>query len=445
MATDGHHHDNSLTPLRHVVARLLEPELDIANKDFSGKRVLLRADFNVPVERDTVTDASRITAVLPTIQLLLQAGAKVVLASHFGRPEPKKQSREQMAAQFSLRPVAELLGQELGGAFRGLAPDCIGADTEAAVAALADGQALLLENTRFHAGDTSNSPEFSKALAQLCDVFVNDAFGVSHRDQGSVTGVVPYVAEAYPGPLIRKELQNLGQHLYSPKRPLCCVLGGAKVADKIGVVSALIEMADVVLVGGRMAFTLLASQGVMVGSTQVEEEWLEPCRRMVSRAAAKGVKLLLPHDVVLSSSLDAPVAVATQVLTVDCCTADKPCIPAGMYGVDIGPATCAEFAAQLRRCQTVFWNGPMGKFEIPDFAAGTLAIAQAMDAASGDGSVTIIGGGDSVAAVQQAGLAGRITHISTGGGASLELIEDKGMPGLRALVGRQQQQQQRHD
>ncbi|KXZ56079.1 hypothetical protein GPECTOR_2g961 [Gonium pectorale] len=285
MVEDGRAEKESL---REVVRGLLRPELDVTRVDLAGRRVLLRADFNVPVDdaTGTVTDASRVTAVLPTIRLLLGKGARVILASHFGRPEPKKQSREQMKALYSLCPVATLLEAELGTAFQGLAGDCIGPEAEAAVASLQDGQAVLLENTRFHAGDAANSADMAAALAALCDVFVNDAFGVVHRDQASVTGVTAFVRECYPGPLVRRELEQLGGRLYEPVRPLGVLLGGAKVADKIGVVGALIEQADVVAVGGRMAFTLLAAAGVSVGSTQIEADWLEPCRRMMARAAA---------------------------------------------------------------------------------------------------------------------------------------------------------------
>ncbi|GFR40366.1 hypothetical protein Agub_g914 [Astrephomene gubernaculifera] len=549
-------------PLQDVVETLLQPNLDISSKEFAGKRVLLRVDFNVPIDEATgrVTDASRINAVLPTIKLLLSKNARVILASHFGRPEPKKQTCSDMQALYSLSPVSRWLEQELGtSVFRGLAEDCIGVEAESAVAALQDGQVLLLENTRFHSGDGSNCPAFSASLAALCDVFVNDAFGVVHRDQGSVTvggrggwglvgcgagstlpscpmllpcvlkpargtircqdtsatrvrlrpprppctfaaipslllqpcyalrpsignllpfsslssslhgarfptappcvglggiagwfaepscqsppllrcpqGVTRFVPQCYPGPLVRRELSQLADRLYEPERPLGVVLGGAKVADKIGVLAALIEQADVVLVGGRMAFTLLAARGVAVGATQIEENWLEPCRRMMARAAARGTRLLLPSDVLWSASLAGPGPEGgVQQLTPTCCTADSPCIPAGRYGVDIGPDTAAAFREALLGCRTIFWNGPMGKFEVPEFGAGTLAVARAMDEASRRGAITIIGGGDSVAAVTAAGLAGNIKHISTGGGASLELIEGTGMPGLRALV-----------
>ncbi|KAG2434392.1 hypothetical protein HYH02_012404 [Chlamydomonas schloesseri] len=460
--------DDPRRPLRDVVRDLISPDLDVANVDVSGKRVLLRVDFNVPVDEATgvVTDASRITAALPSIRLLAGCGARLILASHFGRPEPKKQSRAQMEAAYSLAPVAAWLDRELNGGssngsssdgaandnrnnsaaaangtgssgkvFVGLAPDCVGPEAEAAVAALQPGQVLLLQNTRFHAGDGANDPGFSGALAALCDVFVQDAFGVVHRDQGSVTGITVHVAECYPGPLVRRELTELAHRLFEPARPLGVVLGGAKVADKIGVVAALVELADVVAVGGRMAFTLLAARGVSVGSTQIEADWLEPCRRMMARAAERGTQLLLPGDVLWSSSLAAPVDTGVQLLTLDCCTEDSPCIPAGRYGVDIGPETMAAFRQALLGCKTIFWNGPMGKFEVPEFGKGTVAVAQAMDEASRErGAITIIGGGDSVAAVTAARLDGAITHISTGGGASLELIEGKGMPGLRALL-----------
>ncbi|KAF5830330.1 phosphoglycerate kinase [Dunaliella salina] len=295
-------------------------------------------------------------------------------------------------------------------------------------------QVCLLENTRFHAGDTKNDPAFAAAFGKLAHVFVCDAFGVVHRDQGSITGVTQHVEASYPGPLIRHELTYLSQYLEEPKRPLGVVMGGSKVADKIGVLWALIKKADVLLIGGRMAFTFLAAKGVCVGATQVEEAWLQPALEMLAAAEARGVKLLLPCDVLVSNSLEAPQKEHIVELGVNCCVPEAPCVPAGQFGVDIGPSSNALFTKALAQCGTIFWNGPMGKFEVPAFALGTQAVARAVADATKSGAVTVVGGGDSVAAISQMGLASHVSHISTGGGASLEFVEGKGMPGLRALA-----------
>lgn len=441
--------------LGDVVRALLADDMDVAQVEaLHGKRVLLRADLNVPINSSdgAISDASRIEAVLPTIRLLLAKGARVAVASHFGRPEPKKESVEAMKAHSSLAPVARYLQGALGAAFAGLSPDCIGADAEARVARLQPGEALLLENTRFHAGDTGNSDEFAAALARLADVFVNDAFGVVHRDQGSVTGVVRHVAAAaaaagsqpphhrvcFPGPLVRRELLFLSRNvLEAPVRPLAVVVGGAKVADKIGVLKSLIRSADVVMVGGKMALTFLAAQGRVFGAGQVEEAWVGAAGEMAAQAEAAGKRLLLPNDFLVSDSLDAPVN--TYVLSFDTCCAphsegSRSCGRPGTFAVDIGPKTAARFSAALTGCNTVFWNGPMGKFEVPEFGAGTRAVADALAAATRRGCVTIVGGGDSVSAINQAGVSADVSHISTGGGASLELVEGKVLPGLRALT-----------
>ncbi|KAL6750909.1 phosphoglycerate kinase [Haematococcus lacustris] len=426
-----------MSELNTSVRVLLSDERDLSRylPSLKGMTVLLRADLNVPTREDrTVADENRITAVLPTITMLLRAGSKVAIASHFGRPSPNKQTWAQMTAASSLDSVARVLSQRLGKQFVGLAPDCIGPKAQACVAGLQPGQACLLENTRFHAGDVDNDPAFARALGQLADVYVLDAFGVMHRDQASVTGVIAHVAASFPGPLVRHELKFLMHYMEEPVRPLAVVVGGAKVADKIGVLGSLIPKSDVVLVGGRMAFTFLAAQGVSVGATQVEEDKLQDASAMLALAEARGVQLLLPCDVRVSRSLEGPEGLALSDLTRTCCSPDKPCLPEGAYGIDIGPASEAQFVEALKRCKTIFWNGPMGKFEVPEFASGTRAIAQALAEATAGGAITIVGGGDSAAAVNDLGLASSMSHISTGGGASLELVEGRALPGVTALA-----------
>lgn len=295
----------------------------------------------------------------------------------------------------------------------------------------------LLENTRFHPGDAADDPAFAQQLAALCDLFVLDGFGVAHRAQGSVSGVALALPPEcrFPGPLVRSELRLLGAAvLTQPRRPLAVVLGGAKVKDKIGVIKALIRVADTIVVGGRMAFTFLAARGVAVGATQVEGAWLERCREMEAAAVAAGVKLLLPCDALVSRSLDAPVDCHVVPLTVGCCTADRPCVPADAFGVDIGPETSAQFSIALASCATILWNGPMGKYEVPAFSAGTNAMVGAAVAARAAGGVVVVAGGDSVAALAAAGRTAAVTHVSTGGGASLRLLEGLDMPGLSALL-----------
>ncbi|KAJ9530413.1 hypothetical protein QJQ45_000787 [Haematococcus lacustris] len=370
----------NMSELNTSVRVLLSDERDLSRylPSLKGMTVLLRADLNVPTREDrTVADENRITAVLPTIAMLLGAGSKVAIASHFGRPSPNKQTWAQMTAASSLDSVARVLSQRLGKQFVGLAPNCIGPKAQACVAGLQPGQACLLENTRFHAGDVDNDPDFARALGQLADVYVLDAFGVMHRDQASVTGVIAHVAASFPGPLVRHELKFLMHYMEEPVRPLAVVVGGAKVADKIGVLGSLIPKSDVVLVGGRMAFTFLAAQGVSVGATQVEEdklqvreEWMAKYKlvldasAMLALAEARGVQLLLPCDVRVSRSLEGPEGLALSDLTRTCCSPDKPCLPEGAYGIDIGPASEAQFVEALKRCKTIFWNGPMGKFEV---------------------------------------------------------------------------------
>jgi phosphoglycerate kinase len=455
-------------PLADVVAQLLSPACDIATQDFRGQRVLVRADLNVPLARDgSVADRSRLDAALPTLRQLADGGARVIVASHLGRPEPGKESEAEMRRRDSLRPVAALLADALGSVFIGMADDCAGASACNTVSRLRDGQArlpraalewpfppvvasrpltagraarrtrqvCLLENTRFEPGDVADDPTLAAHMATLCDVFVLDGFGVCHRAQASVTGVARAAPRRFPGPLVRRELQFLGKALDTPVRPFAVVIGGMKVRDKIGVLWALIKKADVILVGGKMAFTFLAARGIEVGATQIEPDFVPVAREMEAAAAAAGVKLLLPCDVVVSSSADEPRDVRTVQLRLGCCTKEQPCLPPGSLGMDIGPAAAAEFAAALAPCRTVLWNGPMGRFEVPAFAEGTHALMRALADAHGRGAVTVAAGGDSVAALNGAGLADAMSHVSTGGGASLQLLEGKSMPGLEALLG----------
>ncbi|WIA38673.1 hypothetical protein OEZ86_001979 [Tetradesmus obliquus] len=313
-------------------------------------------------------------------------------------------------------------------------PDCVGSAAQAAVQQLQPGQACLLENLRFHSGEAASEPSFAQQLAALGDVYVSDAFGVAHREQASVTGVLQHMAACYPGLLMQSELRYLHSTCHTPERPFGVVIGGAKVRDKIGVLQALVSSADVLLIGGRMAFTFLAAEGVACGRTQIEEDWLEACRVMRESAAARGVKLLLPRDIVVARSLDDDCGCCTVPLTVSCCTPEAPCVPNGCYGLDIGPETAAAFTEAIQGCKTVFWNGPMGRFEVPGFAAGTHAVARAMGQATAAGSTTIVGGGDSVSAINEMQPPPAISYISTGGGASLQLIQGQLLPGIRALA-----------
>ena len=448
--------------LHDVVQRLLSPALDIAQRDLRGQRVLVRADLNVPLSRDgggaRVADRERIDAALPTLRLLADGGARVVVASHLGRPRPGEEPADEMRARDSLAPVAAVLATELGAAFAGMASDCAGPSASALVASLRDGQArrgvakpesshsrahhafcaapqvCLLENTRFERGDTADDPQLAAALAKLCDAYVLDGFGVCHRAQASVSGVARCVASRFPGPLVRRELQYLGAALDAPARPFGVVLGGMKVRDKIGVLWALIKKADVICIGGKMAFTFLAARGIAVGATQIEADFVEDARKMEAAAAAAGVKLLLPADVVVSASADEPRELRTLALRPGCCTAEAPCLPPGVFGMDIGPEAAHEFSSAIEACRTVFWNGPMGRFEVPAFAEGTAQVMRALAEAHRSGTVTVAAGGDSVAALNAAGLHAAVTHVSTGGGASLQLLEGHSMPGLEALL-----------
>ena len=389
----------------------------VLHLDCAGRRVLVRVDFNVPVANGEVTDDTRIVAALPTVRYLLEKHARVILCSHLGRPKGGPDVKN------SLKPVRErlsrLLRQDVAWA-----DDCVGPAAEAAAAALGDGQVLLLENLRFHAEEEKNDPAFAQALAKLGECYVNDAFGTAHRAHASTEGVTHYLKPAVAGLLMKNELDYMGAALESPKRPFVALLGGSKISGKIDVITALLPKVDRLLIGGAMMFTFLKAQGKPVGKSLVEDDRLDVARDVMAQAAELGKELVLPTDCVASSAPDgsAP-GIAKPVGQ----------LAAGEMGVDIGPESLALFASKLRDAKTVVWNGPMGIFEVPAFAAGTMGVAKAMSELKGHGAVTVVGGGDSVAAVQQSGLAERFSHLSTGGGASLEFLEGKVLPGVAAL------------
>jgi phosphoglycerate kinase len=391
----------------------------IRDLELAGKRVLVRVDFNVPLKDGVVTDDTRIRETLPTLRLAMERGARLVLASHLGRPKGGPDPK------FSLWPAAKKL-EELLGKPVAFAKDCVGPGAEGQSKALHDGEILVLENVRFHAEEEKNDEEFSKQLAALCDgLFVCDAFGSAHRAHASVVGIARFVKHAAAGLLMEKELAYLGKALSAPARPFVAIIGGAKVSDKIEVVENLMKVADAMLIGGGMAYTFLKSQGLPIGKSLVEEDKLDLARKILADAKARNFKLMLPVDHVVAPAFkaDAPATVVSVGNT-----------PAEQMGLDIGPQTVAAYAAEISRAKTILWNGPMGVFEMPAFAAGTLAIAQAVAAATGAGATSIVGGGDSVAAVQQSGVAGAISHISTGGGASLEFLGGAKLPGVEALT-----------
>ena len=413
----------------------------VADVDVSGKKVLLRCDFNVPQDKKTgaITSDKRIVAALPTIQYLLEHGAAVIACSHLGKPEPvfdkwvKKQLEkgkdpaeltqeawEKSLRKLTLAPVAQRLSQLLGREVL-FAHDVVGEDAAAKAAALQPGQILLLENTRFEKGEAKNDPEFAKKLASFADIYVSDAFGAVHRAHASTAGVAAYLP-AVSGFLIEKELRVMGGALENPKRPLVAILGGSKVSSKIGVINNLLEIADTIIIGGGMAYTFSAAQGGKIGNSLLESEWMDYANEMVKKAADKGVKLLLPVDTVIADRFapDADTAVVKAGQ-----------IPDGWEGLDIGPETVKLYCAAVADAGTVIWNGPMGVFEFDKFAVGTRAVAEAL---SKTDAITIVGGGDSAAAVEQLGYADKMTHISTGGGASLEFLEGKELPGVACLL-----------
>ncbi|MDE7010918.1 MAG: phosphoglycerate kinase [Oscillospiraceae bacterium] len=384
--------------------------------DVKGKKVLLRCDFNVPQDPDTraITDDKRIRAALPTIQYLLEQGAAVIACSHLGKPKNGPEEK------FSLKPVAVRLGELLGKDVI-MAADVVGEDAKAKAAALSAGQVLLLENTRFEKGETKNDPALAKAMADMAEVYVSDAFGAVHRAHASTAGVAAYLP-AVSGFLIEKELEIMGGALANPKRPLVAILGGSKVSSKIGVINHLLDIADTIIIGGGMAYTFAKAQGGSVGKSLLEADWLDYCNEMTAKAKEKGVSLLLPADTLCAAEFSKDAAPVLH---------DVMSIPEDMMGMDIGPKTIETYTAAVKDAGTVIWNGPMGVFEFPAFAEGTRAVAKAL---ADTDAITIIGGGDSAAAVAQLGYAEKMTHISTGGGASLEFLEGKELPGVACLL-----------
>ena len=385
-----------------------------------GKKVLVRCDFNVPLKDGVITDENRITAALPTIQKLLADGAKVILCSHLGKVKNGPNEKE------SLAPVAKRLSELLNKDVVFAADDVVvGENAKKAVAEMNDGDVVLLQNTRFRPEETKNGEAFSKELASLCDIYVNDAFGAAHRAHCSTVGVASFVEEAAVGYLMGKELKYLGNAVEDPQRPFVTILGGAKVADKLNVIENLLNKADTLIIGGGMAYTFLAAKGYSVGTSLLDETKIDYCKDMLKKAEEKGVQILLPVDVTITKAFPDPIDAEIEVQV---CDADK--IPADMMSLDIGPKTAELYAEAVKSAKTVVWNGPMGVFENPILAKGTIAVAESL--AETD-AVTIIGGGDSAAAVNTLGFGAKMTHISTGGGASLEFLEGKALPGIEAV------------
>ena len=389
----------------------------IEDVNVAGKRVLCRCDFNVPTKNGKITSDKRIVAAMPTIKYLVDHNAKVILCSHMGKP--KGEWKPELSLQVVADRISELLGKPVI-----MAKDVVGEDAKAKAAALKDGEVMLLENTRFEKGETKNDPELSKALASMADLFVNDAFGTAHRAHSSTAGVADYLP-AVCGYLVQKEVSIMGKALADPERPFVAILGGAKVSDKLNVINNLLEKVDTLIIGGGMAFTFLAAKGYNIGKSLVDSEKIDYCKEMMAKAEAKGVKLLLPVDAVVAASFPNPIDAEIEVETV---AADA--IPADKMGLDIGEKSQALFAEAVKSAKTVVWNGPMGVFENPTQAKGTIAVAQALADST---AVTIVGGGDSAAACEQLGFADKITHISTGGGASLEFLEGLELPGIACL------------
>ena len=396
-------------------------KMTIEDLNPTGKRVLVRCDFNVPMKDGVITNDNRIVAALPTLKYLLERGAKLILCSHLGKPKNGPE------AKFSLAPVAVRLSELLGRPVVFADDDeVVGPKARAAVAAMKDGDVVLLQNTRFRAEETKNLDAFSKDLASLADIYVNDAFGSAHRAHCSTVGVTQYVKETAVGYLMQKEIAYLGNAVENPVRPFVAILGGAKVADKLSVIENLLSKVDTLIIGGGMAYTFLKAKGLEVGTSLVDNEKLDYCSEMLKKAEAKGVQLLLPSDAVIADSFPDPIDAPIQVSVVDASA-----IPADKMGLDIGPKTQALFAGAVKTAKTVVWNGPMGVFENPVLAEGTIAVAKAL---ADTDATTIIGGGDSAAAVMQLGFADKMTHISTGGGASLEYLEGKVLPGVAAIA-----------
>jgi phosphoglycerate kinase len=394
-------------------------KLTIKELDLRGKRVFLRVDFNVPLKDGVVSDDTRIRETLPTLRLAMERGARLVLASHLGRPKGARNEK------YSLKPAAKKLEELLGKRVE-FSDDCIGAEAESKSKSLKDGDVLLLENVRFHAAEEKNDQAFSKQLAALCDgLFVCDAFGSAHRAHASVVGITHFVKQSAAGLLMERELAYLGKAISNPERPFVAILGGAKVSDKIEVVENLMKIADVLLIGGGMAYTFLKAQGQAIGKSLVENEKLDLAKKILDDARARNFKFLLPVDNVIAPEFKAD-ATATVV--------EVGAIPDDQMGLDIGPRTMTLYGAEIAKAKTIVWNGPMGVFEMPAFAKGTLAIAKAVASATEADAISIVGGGDSVAAVHQSGVSDKISHISTGGGASLEFLGGRKLPGVEALT-----------
>jgi phosphoglycerate kinase len=390
----------------------------IQDVDVRGKKVMMRVDFNVPVENGIITDDNRIIEALPSINYVLDNGGLVILMSHFGRPKSADDK------EFSLKIVADYLATKVSTKVH-FANDCIGEAAESVIAAAKTGEIVLLENVRFHKGETKNDPEFSKALASLGDLFINDAFGSSHRAHSSVAGITEYLQPAAAGFLLEKEIRYLSDSVNAPKRPFVAVLGGAKVSDKIPVIENLINKVDTIIAGGGMTYTFYKAKGLPIGKSLLEEERVELAASLMKTASEKGVNLLLPIDSVVSQefSNDAPFK-----------TVDEAGIEDGWMALDIGPKSAELFSKTISEAGTVIWNGPMGVFEMENFSKGTFAVAQALADATAIGTISIIGGGDSAAAIKKAGLDKEVTHVSTGGGASLEYLEGKELPGITSLT-----------
>ena len=391
-------------------------KLSIRDIDFQGKRVFCRVDFNVPLdEKNQVTDDTRVKASMPTIRHIINNGGRLILASHLGRPKNGPE------AKFSIASVAPCLSQYLGTSVK-MAPDCIGPDVKRMVDQMKDGDVLLLENVRFHAGETKNDPAFAKALAENADIYVNNAFGTAHRAHASTVGVTKYLQPSAAGFLLEKEIKYLGQALAYPDHPFVAIIGGAKVSDKIAVIENLLDKVDTLIIGGGMAYTFLQAKGRPTGKSLVETDKIELAKKLIQKASDKGVNLLLPQDHVVASAFspDAEHKVCSDAN-----------FPADWMALDIGPATIATYTGALRNARMVVWNGPMGVFEFDNFASGTMSVAETLAESK---ARSIVGGGDSVAAVKKAGVESKMTHISTGGGASLEFLEGKDLPGLAALT-----------
>lgn len=388
----------------------------VRDADVEGKRVLVRVDFNVPLAEGSVVDDTRVRAALPTIRYLVDHGARVVLISHLGRPSGEPDSR------YSLRPVRRVL-QRLIGRNVAFVDQTVGPEATAAVERMVDGEILMLENVRFNAGEKSNDREFARSLSELADVFVNDAFGAAHRAHASTVGVTEFLP-AYAGMLLAREVETLSGMLSNPERPFVAILGGSKVSDKFGVIDRLLECVDTLIIGGGMCFTLLVAKGVDVGASMVEDEWVEPAGKMLHKAFERGVDILLPVDFVVAETI---------AEDVDTKIVGREEIPANMKGLDVGPTTNELFKGAISDARTIFWNGPMGVFEMTPFETGTREVAMAV--ARNNRAVSVVGGGDSVAALKKFGVEERVTFVSTGGGASMKLLEGTTLPGIEALLG----------